>query len=204
MDGRRSSAAEQTLDPRDPEGRREAILRAALELFAERGFYGTAVPAIADRAGVGAGTVYRNFASKEELVNVLYRRWKQALVEHMLAGFPAQAVPRVRMAHFWRAYVSFAQTHPEALRFTELHHHGDYLDGESIALRDANHRRFVELVEAMQAEQALRDDVAADVLIAVVEGVFTRLRLELVAGVIDGDSSCLEQAERCVWEAIRA
>src|ERR1035437_2808422 len=41
--------------------KREAILGAALELFAERGFHGTAVPQIADKAGVGAGTIYRYF-----------------------------------------------------------------------------------------------------------------------------------------------
>ena len=53
--------------------KREAIMAAALELFVERGFYGTAVPEIAERAGVGAGTIYRYFESKEALVNALYR-----------------------------------------------------------------------------------------------------------------------------------
>jgi len=43
--------------------KRETILAAALELFVERGFYGTAVPEIAERAGVGAGTIYRYFES---------------------------------------------------------------------------------------------------------------------------------------------
>src|SRR5689334_15289154 len=56
--------------------KREAILAAALELFVERGFYGTAVPEIAERAGVGAGTIYRYFESKETLVNELYREQK--------------------------------------------------------------------------------------------------------------------------------
>ena len=56
--------------------KREAIMQAALELFVERGFYGTAVPEIADRAGVGAGTIYRYFESKEALVNALYREQK--------------------------------------------------------------------------------------------------------------------------------
>ena len=56
--------------------RREAILAAALELFSERGFHGTAVPLVAEKAGVGAGTLYRYFESKEALVNALYQRWK--------------------------------------------------------------------------------------------------------------------------------
>ncbi|MEA2752174.1 MAG: Bacterial regulatory protein tetR family, partial [Myxococcales bacterium] len=39
-----------------PSDKREAILDAALTLFAERGFHGTSVPDIAQLAGVGAGT----------------------------------------------------------------------------------------------------------------------------------------------------
>src|SRR5690606_27876447 len=76
--GRGASAADQHAPATRPSQRaivtdkREAILHAALELFVERGFWGTAVPEIAEKAGVGAGTIYRYFESKEALVNALY------------------------------------------------------------------------------------------------------------------------------------
>ncbi|MEQ9367019.1 MAG: helix-turn-helix domain-containing protein, partial [Leptospirales bacterium] len=54
----------------------QAILDASLELFAEKGYDGTAVPLIAEKAGVGAGTIYRYFESKEVLVNILYNKWR--------------------------------------------------------------------------------------------------------------------------------
>ncbi len=47
--------------------KRAAILRHAIETFAREGFRNADVQDIADRAAVGKGTVYRNFASKEEL-----------------------------------------------------------------------------------------------------------------------------------------
>jgi AcrR family transcriptional regulator len=50
----------------DP-GKRQAILDQATRIFAEQGFRGTDVQAIADGAGVGKGTVYRYFRSKEDL-----------------------------------------------------------------------------------------------------------------------------------------
>ena len=53
--------------------KREAILAAALDLFNERSFNGTPMPLVAERAGVGAGTIYRYFESKEALGNVVYR-----------------------------------------------------------------------------------------------------------------------------------
>ncbi|GAA4620335.1 TetR/AcrR family transcriptional regulator C-terminal ligand-binding domain-containing protein [Saccharopolyspora hordei] len=53
--------------PRDPEADR-AILRAALELFLERGVAGTSMEQIAKRAGVGKLTVYRRWDSKEAVL----------------------------------------------------------------------------------------------------------------------------------------
>jgi AcrR family transcriptional regulator len=46
----------------------DAILEAAIELFAETGFDGLTVEAVAARAGVGKATVYRRYSCKVELV----------------------------------------------------------------------------------------------------------------------------------------
>ena len=75
--------------------KRDRILDAALSAFAERGFHGTPVPLIAERAQVGAGTIYRYFESKEALVNALYRRSKLAFLDEVSAGFPADRPPAV-------------------------------------------------------------------------------------------------------------
>lgn len=47
---------------------RERIRRAARELFRERGFDGATLRAIAERAGMGASSIYRHVRSKEELL----------------------------------------------------------------------------------------------------------------------------------------
>jgi len=48
--------------------RKEAILDAAITLFARQGYKGTAVSEIAERAGVAQGTVFHHFKSKEKLL----------------------------------------------------------------------------------------------------------------------------------------
>ncbi|NOY86491.1 MAG: TetR/AcrR family transcriptional regulator [Deltaproteobacteria bacterium] len=48
--------------------RKEDILKAATELFALRGFNGTATSEIANRAGVAHGTIFHHFKSKENLL----------------------------------------------------------------------------------------------------------------------------------------
>jgi AcrR family transcriptional regulator len=52
---------------------RERLLRAAQELIEEGGYGGASVAAIAERAGVAAGTLYRHFASKQELFVEVFR-----------------------------------------------------------------------------------------------------------------------------------
>ncbi len=52
---------------------RERLLAAARELIEEGGYAAASVAAIADRAGLASGTLYRHFASKEELFVELFR-----------------------------------------------------------------------------------------------------------------------------------
>jgi AcrR family transcriptional regulator len=61
------SAARPRGRPRDPDVD-DAILRAALQLFLERGVDGTSIEQVAKRAGVGKVTVYRRWDSKEEMI----------------------------------------------------------------------------------------------------------------------------------------
>jgi AcrR family transcriptional regulator len=59
--------------------RRDALLRAALELFARDGFEAAAIGAIADRAGVAVGGFYQHFRSKRQLLIVLMNELLQKL-----------------------------------------------------------------------------------------------------------------------------
>jgi AcrR family transcriptional regulator len=54
-------------------GTRERLLTAAQELIEEGGYSAASVIAIAERAGVAAGTLYRHFASKEQLFVEVFR-----------------------------------------------------------------------------------------------------------------------------------
>lgn len=65
----------------DAQRNREAILAAAEEEFQARGA-DACIDGIAERAGVGVGTVYRNYATKDELMRAIMK----SHVEPMLAA----------------------------------------------------------------------------------------------------------------------
>jgi AcrR family transcriptional regulator len=79
---------------------RTAILDAARELFAERGYIATPMTAIAERAGVALDTVYASVGRKPELARLL--------IETAISGTD-QAVPADQ-----RGYVRAIQAAPDA------------------------------------------------------------------------------------------
>lgn len=184
--------------------KRVAILDAALALFADRGFHGTAVPLVAERAGVGAGTLYRYFASKEALVNALYRHWKISLTTALLDGFPLEALPREQFAECWRRLSGFALAHPQAFVFLELHHHAPYLDAESRAADAAVLGPLRTFAEHAQRAGVLKDQPPELLMSLVFGAVVGIVRASLAGHLPIGSAEAFARAEALVWEAIRA
>ena len=54
--------------------KREAILRAAVKVFAQKGFFNSKVADIAKEAGIADGTVYLYFKSKDEILHSVFDR----------------------------------------------------------------------------------------------------------------------------------
>jgi AcrR family transcriptional regulator len=192
---------------REPAGdpgaeKRETILSAALELFAERGFHGTAVPLVADKAGVGAGTIYRYFESKEALVNALYQREKRLMLDALLAEFPFDRPHREQFRVFFMRMAAYAKRSPLSVRFMELHHHQPYLDASSRHLEEHANTMIESAIRAAIQAEALKDLPPA-VLIAVVWGVFLGVLKGWTEGRLTLDDETLAQTEQCLWEALR-
>ena len=181
----------------------ELILDAALDLFVERGFYGTSVPSVADKAGVAAGTIYHYFASKEALVNALYKRWKAAISAEVLREFPFGAPPREQFRTVWERMADFAVSHPKQFAFLELHHHASYLDAESVAIEHQLVGFGVEMIKRAQEVQALKG-LTPELLMELSNGAFIGVFRGALEGRLPMKKETLMLAEQCCWEAIRA
>ena len=140
---------------RDAERNRLRILKAAQEVFAERGL-DVSLDDIAAHAGLGVGTVYRRFPSKEDLVEALFT---ERLRDVVTAAEQASADPDA-----WRGLIGFLdnanalQAADRGLREVIL---GSRFGHEHVAsLRESMQPIITELVARAQAQGRLRADVA--------------------------------------------
>lgn len=77
--------------------KRPLILRAATEVFAEDGFNSVTVAAIADRAGIGKGTVYEYFSSKDELLFAVFEWMNEGIADRIRDLLAAGGTSRERL-----------------------------------------------------------------------------------------------------------
>ncbi|WP_280350457.1 TetR/AcrR family transcriptional regulator, partial [Nocardia abscessus] len=77
---------------------RERIVRAAIDLFAEKGFHGTGVAEIGERADVQRGALYYHIGSKEELLWQILRDYIQRMLAdaEQIADGPDDPVTKLR------------------------------------------------------------------------------------------------------------
>lgn len=93
------------LEARGGESRREALLDAAAEMFAAKGYDGTSIRDIAGAVGMLPGSLYYHFKSKEDLLIAVYRKGVarfEAAIDQALASTgadPWQAIEAACAAH---------------------------------------------------------------------------------------------------------
>jgi AcrR family transcriptional regulator len=170
----------------DARRNRERVLAAAQEVFAESG-PGAPIDAVADRAGVGPGTVYRHFPTKEALFEAVV----QARVEDLVADAAARAGDPDAGAAFFGFLSRLAD---EAVVKRDV---SEALAGPVPVADDVRQRMFAALDVLLQRAQesgAVRTDVRTVELIALVKGLISGLQAAddrhardvLVAVVTDG------------------
>ena len=64
------------------------ILNASLQLFSENGYEATRIPQIIKKAGISAGTIYRYFHNKEDLLNKLFQFSMNKMLLKLTQDYP--------------------------------------------------------------------------------------------------------------------
>lgn len=97
------------------EERRDDILGAASKVFAEHGFRCADVQQIADLAGIGKGTIYRFYATKDELFRATVDDGMQRLTTRVDKSIEHLADPLDKLRVGFKTYMDFFDQYPEII-----------------------------------------------------------------------------------------
>ncbi len=182
--------------------KRTLILETTLDLLSEFGFHGTPISLIAQRAGVGAGTIYRYFANKEELINELFKEIKRKIISAMLNNYREEGTFKERFKHLWKNMVYYYIEHPRDFQFIEQHRYAPYMSNltreESFMILSPIMMFFIESKRA----RAMKD-LPLYTIIALLYGPIVSLLKQHIDNNQNLSDDRIEQAAEACWDAVR-
>lgn len=178
------------------EAKRQLLIRAAVEVFAQKGFHETKMQDIADYAAVGKGTLYEYFETKEDLFLAVYDSWIDEYEADMLRQSERLLDPVSKASALIDTTVEFYEKHAD--------HAAILLEFWAHAIRSQN-PHFLNRIREMKSRLAeLGGKVAKELIklklfVDVDVESFTKLELAMSDGVflqwvLDGKSYPLKDA----------
>ncbi|MFN2138715.1 MAG: TetR/AcrR family transcriptional regulator [Candidatus Promineifilaceae bacterium] len=138
--------------------KRTQLLEASIDLFAEEGFWNTPTTRIAKHAGVGTGTLFNYFGSKEGLIDEVYLQLKKEWGAYVLAGWPQDASVRDQVAHIWYRYLDWGLNYPDRYALKQQLRLSEFVS------EDTQHEEEASLAFAVSLfNEAVRDGVLLDI-----------------------------------------
>jgi len=185
--------------------KREEIVRSALELIAEKGFHGAPMAMIAERAGVGAGTIYRYFVNKGVLINELYRDLEGRIYAAALDGYSIDEPVRERFIHLGTLILHYCISNPLDFRYLEQFHNSPYgvtLRRDKILGKSGDKDVYRELFEEGVGEQVIKD-LPLVVLFALAFGPVIFAARDHILGFVELDDALITRTIEACWDGIK-
>jgi len=176
---------------------RAALVAAATELFAERGYHGTPADLVVRRAGVSSGALYHHFGDKRGLFRAAFEAVERSLAERVAAAARAGGDPWQRLELGVAEYLR-ACGEPEVRRIV-------LLDGPSVlgweewrAIDAAHHLRPLAAALAASMRAGLIERRPPEPLARVLLGGLTEAGLAAAA-----DAEAARRAVRWILSRLR-
>jgi len=185
--------------------KRADIMRAALELIAEKGFHGTPMSKVAEKAGVAAGTIYRYFVSKDVLINELYREVEKKIMETIQAGHLSGATLRERFLQLSTALLRYMIANPIHFRYLEQYHNSPYganLRRSKILKQSDEHNVFDKLFQQGITDRVLKD-LPLFVHYSLAFGPLISLARDHNLGLTLLNDELIEKAVEACWDSMK-
>lgn len=185
--------------------KREEVVRAALELIAENGFHGAPMAMIAERANVGAGTIYRYFENKDVLISELYQDLEDRIYPVILDRYEPDKPIRERFLHLGTALLWYFIENPLDFKYLEQFHNSPYgvaYRRDKILGKREGCDVFRELFEDGISRQVMKDFPLV-ILFALAFGPLLAVARDHILGFISLDEALILHTIEACWDGIK-
>ena len=185
--------------------KRSDIIQAALDLIVERGFHGTSMAMVAEKADVGAGTIYHYFESKEALIKELYQELEQKVMVTLWEGDPISKPIKERFIHLWTVLLKYFIAHPLYFRYIEQYHNSPYgvsLRRDRILSKTDDRGIFKNLFEEGITQQVIKG-LPLSMLFALAFGPLVVLVRDHTLGFAMLDDTLITETVEACWDGIK-
>jgi AcrR family transcriptional regulator len=145
---------------RDAAYNRDALVQAATAAFHREGIR-VRMSTVADDAGVGVGTLYRHFATREDLLNHLTHRSFEMVLANARAAENLASTGRDALRQFIEAAMALRDQ-----LVLPLHGGPSVTDPATVAVRDQVHRTVQRLIDRGRRDGTIRTDVSPRDIVA--------------------------------------
>ncbi|MBI4998864.1 MAG: TetR/AcrR family transcriptional regulator [Rhodocyclales bacterium] len=181
--------------------KKQLILQATLKLITDHGFHGTPVSMIANEAGVGAGTIYRYFASKESIINELYDRIQKDLHAATMANLPADLSVRDEFKLKWQNILHYFLDHPYEASFLEQYAASPFISPALIEEKNQRNAHLKTLIARGVTANAIRE-VDYHTVAVLMWGTIHQLHQLQVSGVRQISQDLIDEIFSVFWEGM--
>ena len=189
----RSTAAEE---------KRRLILDAAVRVFAHKGFHTSRVGDIANEAGVAHGLLYHYFASKDEVLETIFRENWSVLVERIRAVEDSGEPAREQLRHVAAILLRTWRHQPDVVRVVvrEIARSPEIQEriGELVKPIDSIRR----IIERGQAGGELRAELNPQLAAVMFYGAVDEILTAWVLGRMQDDDEAITEAEQSFAEYV--
>jgi TetR/AcrR family transcriptional regulator, fatty acid metabolism regulator protein len=187
-----------------PQDRRQAILDAAVRVFARRGFHACRVSDIADEAGVAYGLVYHYFGSKDSVLDTLFlERWNVMLA--MIAEVDATEVPAHEKLYAIASFIVDSYRHdPDLMKviIVDVTRAANSFGQTHLARIRAAYSGIAKIVTRAQLEGAFKAEIDAEFAAMAFYGAIEQVLTGWIFELLPIGDEHFERAKRLIVETI--
>ena len=158
--------------------KKEEIIKAAIRAFLRKGAYGTTISDISEEAGIGKGTIYEYFKSKEEIIFSTYEYFMNRFDEDARQMIESTSDPAEKLKRMLMFFADYIDQEGEIMELL--------LDFWAIAIKESSTRG--RLLASMRAfYQGFRDMVSGILVEGMAKGTFKKnINPEKIATILNG------------------